>query len=72
MNRSGTVNPKRVLNAAQALERQVKGTRILIRAADRALSQHAKKTRTVFIGREANDAKRANDAPPTTSTRILE
>jgi hypothetical protein len=44
------MSPKIILQPDE-IERQVKETRALIRAAERALARHAKKTRTVFIGR---------------------
>ena len=55
MSRGATVTPKIVFQPDE-VARQVKETRALIRAAERALMRHTKKTRTIFIGRAGNAA----------------
>jgi hypothetical protein len=60
MIRSAVVSPKIAAKATE-VTRQVKETRALIRAADRALIRHAKKTRTVFIGTERGDDEQSSE-----------
>ncbi len=60
MSRDTTVSPK-IIVQSNDIARQVKETRALIRAAERALARHTKKTRTVFIGRTGSVAVKAAD-----------
>lgn len=53
MNRSAVVSPK-IVSRPEDVSRNVKETRALIRAANNAVRDHAKKTRTVFIGRDGS------------------
>jgi len=60
MSKSAPVSRKTAVHPDDEIERQVKQATALIRAAERALTRHAKKTRTVFIGRDARAAVKAS------------